>query len=189
MKFTIFGTKITVSFLFLAIITFMFLIDKSGFLLPMTISIILHEIAHLVLMSVFGCQPKEILIIPGGIEIRRSFCLRKNQEILISLSGPFINIFLFIVFLNLNLEFSLINFCIGIFNLLPLTFLDGGEILKILLRNKIGEEKAENILGLINFFIGMLGIFFGVFLIINKTPNISLIVFSIYLITSVIIKF
>ena len=185
MKFNFFGTKINVSFLFLAIITFMFLIDKSGILMPMSIAVILHEISHLIAMGIFRCQPKEIRLIPGGIEITRSFCLKKKTEILISLSGPFINIFLFVVFLKIDIEFSLINLCIGVFNLLPLSFLDGGEILIKLL----GEYKAEKIFKLLSILIGGLGVFLGVYLIINKIPNISLLIFSVYLILSIIIKF
>ncbi len=189
MKFVIFGTKITVSFLFLATVTVIFLIDKSGLLTPMAIAIVMHETAHLVSMQLLGCQPKEINLIPGGIEIVRSFSLKKNNEIIISFSGPFINILLFLIFFRYNLEFSLINLCIGIFNLLPLSFLDGGEILKIILTEIFGLEKAKKFLGLLNFLIGLLGIILGVFLIFNKTLNVTLMIFSIYLILSVIIKF
>ncbi len=188
MKFSLFGTKISVSFLFLSLITFIMFIDKSGYIIPMSIAVILHEIAHLVCMSILGCQPKEIRLIPGGIEITRTFYLKKQKEILISASGPFINILLFLLFLNLHLEFALINLCIGVFNLLPLTTLDGGEIFKIILSYKIGEDKAKNILGILNLFLGISGVFFGVLLFLNKTPNISLILFSLYLILSVIIK-
>ncbi len=189
MRFEILGTKISVSFLFLAIITAMLLIDKSGLLIPMIIAITLHETAHLACMYVLGCAPKEIRLIPGGIEIIRSFCLKKYYEILISISGPFINIFLFLIFSNFNLEFSVINLCIGVFNLMPLKSLDGGEILLIILRNKIGEEKAKKFLELLNFLMGVIGIVFGIFLFLNKTPNVSLIIFSIYLLLSIIIKF
>ncbi len=188
MNFLIFGTRVKVSFLFVSIITFMIFIDKSGFIIEMITAVILHEIAHLVCMRVLSCQPKEIHLTAGGIQIIRGFCPKKKAEILISLSGPFINIFLFLLFLKLNLEFSLINLCIGCFNLLPILSLDGGEILMIILSAKIGEDRAKNFLSLLNFLLGTLGMAFGIFLIINGRPNISLIVFSLYLILLFLIK-
>ena len=189
MKFLIFGTQVKVSFLFVSIITFMIFIDKSGFIVPMTIAVLMHEMAHLLCMRILGCQPKEILLIPGGIQIIRSFCTKRKLEIIISLSGPFINLFLFLIFLNINSEFSLINLCIGCFNLLPISSLDGGEILEMILSAKIGEERAKNFLGFLNFLLGAAGIILGIFLIINGSPNISLIIFSLYLILSILIKF
>lgn len=189
MRFEILGIKIEVSFLFLAVITFMFFIDKSGFLLPMAIAIFLHEAAHISCMSILGFKAKEIKLIPGGIQIIRSFCLKKKYEILISISGPFINFILFVLFWNLNLQFSAINLCIGILNILPLKSLDGGEILEIVLEDKISEDKVKKILITLNLIIGILGIIVEIFLILNKSANISLILFSIYLILSVIIKF
>ena len=188
MKFKLFKTQITVSYLFISIITFMIFIDKSGFILPMMLSVVLHEMAHLLTMSAFGCEPMSVNLIPCSVEIKRDICKSYKKEILISLSGPFLNIFLFVIFLKINLEFSLINLCFGLFTLLPLSILDGGEILKVVLSHTLNENKAKIIFKIINFTIGVLGIFLGVFLLVRQNGNISLILFSVYIILFNIIK-
>ncbi len=189
MKFRLFGTKIEISFLFLAFLCFIIFTDKSGLIIPMIIAVVLHETAHLLCMRVFGCQPKAIRLIPASVSVIRDFCSAPKKEMLISLSGPFINVFMFVVFYRINIEFSIINLLIGCFNLLPFKGLDGGEIIHKALSVKVGEERADRILNLINFVAGAVGIFMGIFLIINKTPNISVIIISIYFLLSVIVKF
>lgn len=182
MKFYILKTEISISYLFVSIITFMILIDKSGFVLPMLLSVFLHEAAHLITMFLLGCEPKSINFIPCSIEVKRGVCCDYKKEILISVSGPILNIILFILFFKFRIEFSLINLCFGVFNLLPLSVLDGGEILNVVLFKVLKEKTAKILFKAINFFFGALGVFFGVFLYVKQNGNISLILFSIYII-------
>lgn len=189
MRFNLFGTKIEVSFLFTALVAFIIFTDKSGMIVPMLVAVVLHEAAHLLCMRVLGCNPREIRLIPTSVAVIRDFCTIPAKEVLISAAGPFINIFLFAVFYRVNLEFAVINLVIGCFNLLPIRGLDGGEIILKILSVRLGVKKADSVLNIINFLAGAIGIFIGIFLIINKTPNISVIIMSIYLLLSVIVKF
>lgn len=188
MIFKIFKTEIFVSYLFVAIIIFIIFIDKSGLILPMLISVFIHEITHLLVMAAFGCQPKSVILIPSSIEIKRDICDSFKKEVIISFSGPCSNLLIFVIFFKINIEFSLINLCIGIFNLLPISILDGGEILKIIFSKILSIEKGKNILKIIDIFISVLGIILGAILFFQKNGNFSLIIFSTYILLLSIVK-
>ncbi|MBO5725571.1 MAG: site-2 protease family protein [Clostridia bacterium] len=195
MKFKILGTKIYVSFLFLAPLCLMLLLDKSGFFLPMVIAVILHETAHLTAMWMLHCNPKEISLIPASVRIVRSVTVRVRNEIIISLSGPLINILFFSVFFavfkttgNMDiLNFSLINLLFAVFNLLPVKQLDGGLILYKLLSYFKGENKAQIVLNFISAVTGVLLLVLGIWLFL-KNKNFSVIVMSLYILLSILVK-
>ncbi len=188
MKIKLFGTKIQISFLFLAIISIVVFTDKTTFALPMLIAVILHETAHLAVMKVLGVQPKEILLLPAQITIIRDFSASNKKEALISLAGPFLNIVLFTAFYKLKPEFAVINLLFGLFNLLPVKGLDGGEILANLIAKVFNQNTAELTLKIINIVIGAVGIFVGITLIFSGKINFSLIIISIYFLLSAIVK-
>ncbi len=197
MKFKIFGTEINVTFLFMAFICFTVFIDKSGYILYMILAVGLHELAHLFTMKIVGCNPKEVLLIPTSVRIVRGITVKATHEIAISLSGPAINILIFllsyIVFLLTGSEkainFSVVNLIIGMFNLLPVNGLDGGMVLKKLLEGFVSIEKARLILKLTTITVSVVIIIFGIKTFTDSTYNFTPIILGIYLILSVIIKF
>ena len=106
-------------------------------------SAILHELTHLSLMALFGCRFPAVEIVPGGVRImapefeglnyRRSFvCL---------VSAPLVNLLAGIVLYCVDTavpsdfirKLSLANLVLGGINLLPMSFLDGGRALAVLL--------------------------------------------------------
>lgn len=188
MKIKLFGTKIQISFLFLAIASIVIFTDKTTLALPMLIAVILHETAHLVIMKAIGIQPKEVLLLPAQITIIRDISVSNKKEVLISLAGPFCNIVLFVVFYRIKPEFAVINLLFGLFNLLPVNGLDGGEILAHFIAKAFNQNAAELTLKIINMVIGAVGIFIGITLIFRGKLNFSLIIISIYFLLSAIVK-
>ncbi|MEE1278456.1 MAG: hypothetical protein UHE86_05280, partial [Acutalibacteraceae bacterium] len=69
MEIKFLGTNVKISFLFVAFITIMIFIDKTGLVIPLILAVFVHESAHLLMMKKFGVSPKEITLIPGGIQI------------------------------------------------------------------------------------------------------------------------
>lgn len=195
MKFKIFGTEIQITFLFMAFITLLLAVDKSGYAIPMLFAVTAHEAAHLVTMCLLGCNPKAIMLIPASVRIVRDISYKTKNEVLISISGPLINLFffalfyiVFILFKNENiLTFAIINLIIGVFNLLPVNALDGGVVLKKILMLIFKENKANIILNIITVLIGIVIFVLGVFLVLNSR-NFSLIIISLYLLISVLLK-
>lgn len=195
MKIRILGINIKVSFLFCAIISVLILCDTTGMIIPMLIAVFLHELGHLLVMKYFGCAPNEIKLIPGGIRIVSPVCAEKHS-ILISLSGPLLNLIIFTVVyfsssvlgVDYYLDFAFINLVYGIFNLLPFYSLDGGSIIEEIISTKFGTIKAQKILKLITVVGAVL--FLLTFMIFSLKGNInySVLVISLYLILSVFIK-
>lgn len=188
MKIKLFNIQVNISFLFLSVITLMIFIDKSGLVLPMLLSVLLHEAAHIFAMIFVGSKIKTINLIPCSVEITRDFCENSYKEIIISLAGPLLNFILFIIFFKSKFVFSIINLCFCVFNILPLSTLDGGEILKIILSKNFSAPKVNLILKAFNLTFGIFGLIAGIVLFAENKLNLTLILFSLYIIILNIIK-
>ena len=195
MKLRIFGIDITVSFLFCAILCVLMLSDRTGLIAPMLIAVFIHELGHLLIMKYFGCAPNEIRRIPGSIRIVSPVCTEK-RSVIISLSGPIVNILVFTVVyfsssvlsVDYYLDFAFINLVYGIFNLLPFYSLDGGSVLEDIIGEKIGGIKARKIIKLITVAGASLFLLTFIVLAVKGNINYSVLVLSLYLILSVFIK-
>ena len=196
MSFTVFNTKIKISFLFMATLCVLLMCDKTGLVLPMLFAVFLHEMAHLSVMWVSRCAPKEINLCPGGVQILAS-TVKNKPEILILLSGPVINILLFIILWfpfdktshTSVLEFAVINLIYGVFNLIPVRNLDGGSIVEIILTEFLGFQKARIILNIITIAFAVFILLLALFFSINGDINYSLYIMVLYLFIPIIFKF
>lgn len=197
MKFKIFGTQIHITFLFMAFITILIATDKSGFLLFMMVSVILHEMAHLFVMRKIGSNPKSVKLIPACIQISRGIGSKSGGDIFVSLAGPLINLLLFAAFYINSLiypsekvmTFAAVNLILGAINLLPAKGLDGGCILYSLLKLKLNEGKCRLILNISTVAVCFSALIIGIYLYLKSNGNVSLIIFSLYLLMSVLIKY
>lgn len=185
MSFKLFGIKFRVSFLFTAVLALMTATDKTGELYLFFLAAFIHEAAHLLLMCLLSSKPKEILLIPGGINIVQDGYLSNLKNILILIAGPIANLFCFFLF---NDTFALINLLLFIYNILPLGGLDGGRILRTVLASNFNEKTVEIIMKSISiiFVIGFI-LLFLISLKVN-TINLSILIFSLYIISSIFLK-
>lgn len=197
MRFRFFGTEIYISFLFSAVIAFMIATDRTGLVIPTLFSVLLHEVGHLIFMWIFECEPKSIKLVPASISITRGMSAKKYGDLLISLAGPMVNLIMFCsLYVNFlitksafSLDCALINLAFFIFNILPVSGLDGGTILKIILSKKFKDPlKAERIVRIITLAVGLLVGIIGITLIINGELNISVFIVAIYIIISAFIR-
>lgn len=117
------------------------------------ISITFHEFGHLLMSKILGIKMEKpkFLLIGYGVN---NFHLENKKyihRILIFLGGPLFNFILagivynFKISNDLKLEIIYTNLILGIFNLLPIIPLDGGNILKSLLEQNLGLTKTINI--------------------------------------------
>lgn len=197
MEFRLLGIKIYVSFLFWAIICFMLCIDRSGLIIPLMLSILIHELSHLCLMKYCGCSIKSIGLIPSSILITRDWSKNKNGEILIAMAGSAANIllgiFVFLLFIFFQkewfLKFAILNFTIALFNLLPLKGLDGGIILSHLIsRASSSPYTGDRVIRIITMFFGVFLFGLGIFLLLWSKTNPSILIVAIYLFISSLLK-
>ena len=196
MKFKLFDTEIYISFLFAATVTIMLLTDKTGYMLPALFAIIMHETGHLFVMWLLECSPKRIKLIPASVQITAPFGKRYRNDILIAVSGPAVNIILFLtLYFNflafgnkITLYFSLLNLVIGLFNLLPVKGLDGGTILFCLLEKFRGPDKAAFTLKIITLGLAVFVIITAVTLTLRGKFNLSVFIMGIYLFIMALLK-
>ncbi len=98
-------------------------------------SCICHELGHVFAMSLFGSAPESVTLYGGGIKIvpKRERMLSRFADTVILLAGCFVNFLLagLCCLLNAPEVLILVNLVLGIFNLLPFSYFDGGRILKL----------------------------------------------------------
>ena len=196
MRFKLFGTEFYISFLFAAVITAMLVFDRTGFILPLLFAVLVHELGHLAAMWVLDCAPKRIRLVPAAVEITTKLQSGGRYEIFIALCGPAINLLLFAILFVNYLAFSndsyltvgLINLLIGLFNLLPVTGLDGGTVLFNILCRKAEPSRAALIMRIINFSVALSALVIAVTLCFKGQFNLSFFILALYLTVMSVIK-
>ncbi|AGK61813.1 Zn-dependent protease [Archaeoglobus sulfaticallidus PM70-1] len=146
------------------------------------LAVLLHELSHSLIGKRMGVKVKGIILfIFGGVALLEKIPEEPRSEIKIAVAGPLMSIFLasvsLIIYLSkidiiseLFLTFSIYNFALAFFNLIPAFPLDGGRILRALIARKTGFLKATKIAAevgkILAFLIGILGLFFNPWLIL-----------------------
>lgn len=122
-----------------------------------------HELGHLTAMKICGIPAKRIIFYGAGIKITydKVFCFTDfRDEFFVLIAGSFAN-FLLASALSFSGSFEIklfavINAAIGVFNLLPLQYLDGGKLLLAVIRKICSFPAAcqlERFLKWINIFL------------------------------------
>ena len=196
MRFELFGTKIYVSFLFSATICIMLATDRTGLVIPTLFASLIHEVGHLFSMWASDCAPKEIRLIPATVQIIEDYPKSRKASAWILLCGPLANTAVFAaLYINsaltgsaASLRFAIINAVVAAFNLMPVTGLDGGRLLVLLLLLRNDEYSAVRAVNIITAVFAAAAFTAGAFLAISGTANLSVFIVALYLAVCVIIK-
>ncbi len=132
--------KVLISFTFFAVIAAVTLWNGAlGVkIIIAVICCILHELGHIAAMCMFGIPPERVLFYAGGIKIspHRGRLVSKRQDIIILSAGCIVNLAIALIIRlaagELN-YFACANLFLGVFNLLPVRYFDGGRILSAVL--------------------------------------------------------
>lgn len=196
MKFKFFGTEVYVSVLFCAVVCFMLAVDRTGLVIPTLFAVFIHESGHLLAMWAADCQPKQIRLIPASVQIVRGFSPKRCGEIAVTVCGPAANLVIFgVLFANYfifkseqSLTFAILNLVIAVFNLMPVSGLDGGTLLAAAIARFTDIYKAERIVRIITAVFAFVAFLLGVYLWVSGTVNISVFIVAVYLAVCSFIK-
>jgi stage IV sporulation protein FB len=121
-------------------------------------AVLLHELGHALAFRRYGLESSIQFWILGGVTIptdqAAAVTLRETQILLVALAGPFVGLALGIVGLAIQAAvagqadevrfaafiWTFVNLGWGLFNLLPITGLDGGQALQHLLLAALGKS-------------------------------------------------
>lgn len=143
--------------IFLFVLLFLITNQLEIYALVMVFALI-HEIAHLIAGILMGFEPETLRIMPLGfcvefktkIEDYNKKILKSNilsiKKMVIAFVGPFINLMIVVFGMLYKIDNNIIyaNLLIFLFNMLPIYPLDGGRILKNILKIFFGNRKANN---------------------------------------------
>ncbi|MCC8131240.1 MAG: hypothetical protein LIO72_05760 [Ruminococcus sp.] len=118
-----------------------------------------HEFGHLLAMKLVGARVAAIRFYGGGIGISADTeDLSKPARLLIYIAGCLTNLTFVLLFYIIGEDMaSAVNLAIALFNLMPVSYFDGGMILRLILPNR---EKQLEILSKITI-TALLFIFFA----------------------------
>lgn len=179
--------------IFLFLILFLLTNQIEIYALIMIFALI-HEVAHLICGIALGFKPETLRIMPFGFGVEFKIIiqdynkkiLKSNilsvKKIIIALAGPLINLLIVIFGTIFKIDSNIIysNFLIFIFNLIPIYPLDGGRILKNLLKIIYGNRKSNKYINSItNISVIILTMLASIFIV--KYKNIAIVAIIIVL--------
>lgn len=188
MTIRLLDTPVHCGFSFFLLLALFLTADRSGFSAMMLLCILLHEIGHLVGFALAGGQVREVSLTGLGVHIQRGDRpLSRAGEACIHLMGP---VFSFAAALPVLLlwgeqpagaMFAAISGVLGIFHLLPIGNLDGGNLMRLALESRISPENIDFAFSFLSFAV--LTPLFGLslYLFFSDSRNITLLLTCLYL--------
>lgn len=161
------------------------------FILVLFLCVIFHEFGHIFMAKRFGIHSPQITLLPiGGVASMERMPEKPQEEILIALAGPFVNLIIVALLVygfgvdlsvehlsrveeapqDLFTQVALANLVLLVFNLIPAFPMDGGRVLRATLTFNLGYKRATQIAASIGqalaIFLGVIGLIGNPFLIL-----------------------
>lgn len=131
--------------------------DSCGIFWPFLAAMTVHELAHAAVLLLLGGRIESVRLSFAQVELRTGL-LSDHMELWSTAAGPGINLLCGWLFRRWMPAFAAVSLLLALFNLLPVWPLDGGRLLRTLLRMRWGAAgvNASQTLGLL-FGLGLLG--------------------------------
>ncbi len=191
MKLKLFGVNVEITFLFVALITFVITLQVPSNVIITIISSLCHEMGHLTAMCAVGNKPKAVRFEITGMNILRTENIKisTKNELLIALGGPLVNGLIFLLFCviycfknsDLLITVAGINLILMVFNLLPVKGLDGGMALYFLLSERLSTVHCGKILKITSLLFTIIIFSWGLYVFVSSGYNFSVIIIAIFL--------
>ncbi len=156
------------------------------FILAIFACVLAHEFGHILTAKRYGINTPMVTLLPiGGVASLERMPEKPNQEIIVALAGPLVNLVIaavLILFADVSFDpstlesvedpsisftsrLAAINVFIAVFNLIPAFPMDGGRVFRALLSLKFSRVQSTSIAAktgqFVAFFFGFLGLIAG----------------------------
>lgn len=161
--------SLTVFSIVIFILIFLLLLgDEINLVIYLVVVLLFHELGHFMMMKLFKYKDVQMLFVPlmGALVQGKKDTYSQRESFFVTLAGPLPGIIvgaLLMIYANYTHSFWLVEvsslfLLLNIVNLVPLSPLDGGQLLKLFVRN--GSELFLMVFALISsLFIIVLGFF------------------------------
>lgn len=191
MSFRLYGISVNINFYFLAAVSVLLMLDRSGMAALCVVSSLLHEAGHLAALALMKASAKEIGFKIGAIQLQKGIQGKRSykRDAIAAFSGPFFNMLAFgaLYFLyyytgNSQIQMAaIINLVVGLFNLLPIASLDGGLIIYSALCLMSNQQTALTVLKALSVATLLPTAAAGFYFLIKSGYNATLLITCIYL--------
>jgi stage IV sporulation protein FB len=156
------GASRSIFSLLLFVLVFLLIgVNDLSFILVLVLILLVHEMGHFTMMKFFKYSDIRMLFVPllgAFVQGKKEEYLQK-ESIMVVLAGPIPGIAIGILLmyyghlyrLDSVTEVSFLFLCINMLNLLPLDPLDGGQLLKLLIKNN--QEKFQLVFSFISSLV------------------------------------
>lgn len=194
--FRMFGVRIQINFLFVAMVTVFLLTDRTGISVIALLACFIHELGHLIAFFLVGYTPKALIFELMGIRlVKPEQELSPGKEAVVQLAGSMVNFLMFFLLAGTLKQvsywslFAATHLLMGIFQLMPLKSLDGGKLLELLCVRLWGERAADMICTTADFAATVCMMIMAAVMVLTGSRSLTLAIFSGGLFISLIAKF
>ncbi len=168
----------------LFLLTLAFMLGGGSIYVSVFAAALIHELGHILSAALFGARIRFIKSEIAGISLRYDFStLHPIAEAFICLAGPATGIIIFLIGYARGHASYFIGASAGLafFNLLPISYLDGGSALSAILSVFLPPDTVWRICRILSSVFTFLLWIGAVFLIIRSDGDISVLAVSVYL--------
>ena len=180
--FRIGGTRCTLTFGFAAAVCAVFIFGENGAAGTVLGCILWHELGHLVALRFFHTPPECLRMTFFGLELAVPAQRSYRREAAVSLGGPAANLLAAALLWCAPFRRAAgLHLLLGLFHLLPVLPMDGGQALQSLLCLWLSPRQAGRVaVGVSAAVLLPLGTL-GFWLLLQTSPNITLLALCLYL--------
>lgn len=185
MRFKVAGATVTIDFLFFFMVTLMLLYNGTATLMVLCLSL-LHEAGHIAALLLLGGRIHTLRLSAFGmVMVPQSDALSLQEETLFVLAGPLVNLVITLLLAPFEAEcisqIAALSLLLGLFNLLPISALDGGKALWYCLQLYYKESTVAKAVRVISVLTLCLLALFGCYLLWQNHQNFSVLLIVVYL--------